>query len=222
MTLCVLENVTKLYRPGGNEVQVLKGVDLKVEKGEFVAFMGTSGSGKTTLMNIMGCLDVPSSGRYLFEGRDVTHLTDDELSAIRNAHIGFVFQNFSLLPYISALENILLPTIYAERGRKSGKDRAYELLRLVGLDGKEAFRPNQLSGGQQQRVAIARALINDPELVLADEPTGQLDSATSGEIMGIFAEMNKSGKTVVLVTHDPGIARHARRIIRIEDGRVMP
>jgi len=221
VSLCLLEDVTKLYRPGGNEVQVLRGVNLRIEKGEFVAFMGTSGSGKTTLMNIMGCLDVPTSGRYLFEGRDVTHLTDDELSAIRNAHIGFVFQNFSLLPYISALENVLLPTIYAERGRRIGRDRAEELLRLVGLEDKGSFRPNQLSGGQQQRVAIARALVNDPELVLADEPTGQLDSATSREIMGIFAEMNRSGKTVVLVTHDPEIARHARRVVRMEDGRVL-
>lgn len=221
MSLCLLEDISKAYQLGENVLQVLKGITLAIEPGEFVAIMGSSGSGKTTLMNILGCLDVPTSGRYRLGDREISELSDDELSAIRNGHIGFVFQNFSLLPYITVLENVLLPTVYSSRRRDDHRQRAKELLELVGLRAKASFHPNQLSGGQQQRVAIARALINDPELLLADEPTGQLDSATSWEIMGIFSDLNARGKTVVVVTHDPAIARHAQRIIRIEDGRIV-
>jgi len=221
MALCVLENISKTYRLGENVVHVLKGVTLAIEPGEFVAIMGSSGSGKTTLMNILGCLDTPTSGRYRLGDREVSALQDDELSTIRNGHIGFVFQNFSLLSYITVLENVLLPTVYSPKRPDGHRERAMELLDLVGLQGKAPFRPNQLSGGQQQRVAIARAIINDPELLLADEPTGQLDSATSREIMGIFSDLNARGKTVVIVTHDPSIAGFARRTIRIEDGRIV-
>jgi len=222
MPLCVLENVRKAYKIGDEEVDVLKGIDLVIETGEFVAVMGPSGSGKTTLMNILGCLDVPTSGRYVLGGEDVTHLSDDALSVFRNEHIGFVFQNFFLLPYATVLENVLLPTLYVEK-QKDGKpsERALEFLRLVGLEDRVKFRPNQLSGGQQQRVAIARALVNDPELLLADEPTGQLDSKTAGEIMALLARMNERGKTVVLITHDPGTASYARRTIQMKDGHIV-
>jgi putative ABC transport system ATP-binding protein len=222
MPLCTLENVKKTYTLGEEEVDVLKGIDLQIEEGEFVAVMGPSGSGKTTLMNILGCLDVPTSGRYTLSGKDVTHLSDDALSVFRNEHIGFIFQNFFLLPYATVLENVLLPTLYMEK-QKDGKpnERARELLRLVGLEERVKFRPNQLSGGQQQRVAIARALVNDPELLLADEPTGQLDSKTAGEIMALLAQMNQKGKTVVLITHDSNTASFAKRTIQMKDGRIV-
>jgi len=213
-----MENITKSFRVGDQELHVLKGVNLRIEQGEFTAIMGTSGSGKSTLMNLMGCLDVPTSGRFLLAGRDVTQLDDDELSELRNEHIGFVFQSFYLLPYATVLENVLVPTLYREKKKDRLRERAAELLKLVGLEERMKFRPTQLSGGEQQRVAICRALINDPELLLADEPTGQLDSRTAEEIMGVLTRTNERGKTVVVITHDADIAAYARRIIHIRDG----
>lgn len=224
--LCIMENIRKSYKIGEEEVEVLKDINLSIKKGEFVAIMGTSGSGKTTLMNIMGCLDVPTSGHYIFAGKDVSNLTDDELSIIRNEHIGFVFQNFYLLPYATILENILLPTLYRREGfkmeekKKSKEEYGMELLRIVGLQEKARFKPTQLSGGQQQRVAIARALINSPDLLLCDEPTGQLDSKTAAEIMNILVRMHENDKTVVVITHDSVIASYAKRIIKLTDGSI--
>jgi len=218
MPLCLLDNVTKTYRIGDIAVEVLKGIHLSMEKGEFAAIMGTSGSGKTTLMNIIGCLDIPTSGRYILADKEVSTLTDDELSEIRNEHIGFVFQNFYLLPYATVLENVLLPTLYTGGRRDNAEKYAMDLIKLVGLEGRAKFRPSQLSGGEQQRVAVARALINGPELLLADEPTGQLDSKTATEIMSLLVKMNEQGKTVILITHDSSIASYAKRIIEIKDG----
>jgi putative ABC transport system ATP-binding protein len=220
-TLCLMEDVRKSFPMGEDSVEVLKGVDLSVERGEIAAIMGVSGSGKSTLMNLIGCLDVPTSGRYLFADREVLGLVDDELSELRNAHIGFVFQSFYLLPYATVLENVLLPSIYRESTTDNARERAVELLRLIGLGERLHFRPNRLSGGEQQRVAICRALMNDPELVLADEPTGQLDSRTAAEIMNLLVMMNQRGKTVIIVTHDPAIAAYAKRIIRIKDGVIV-
>lgn len=222
MPLCVLDQVKKSYRIGEEDVEVLKGIDLQIEPGEFVAVMGPSGSGKTTLMNILGCLDVPTSGEYTLADREVSHLSDDQLSVLRNEHIGFVFQNFYLMPYATVLDNVLLPTLYVERHREGAAGKqALEILELVGLKDRSKFKPNQLSGGQQQRVAIARALINNPELILADEPTGQLDSKTAGEIMGLLATMNKTGKTIIVITHDPTTAAYAKRIIQLKDGLIV-
>jgi putative ABC transport system ATP-binding protein len=218
MPLCLLDNITKTYRIGDITVEVLKGIHLSMEKGEFAAIMGTSGSGKTTLMNIIGCLDIPTSGRYILADKEVSTLTDDELSEIRNEHIGFVFQNFYLLPYATVLENVLLPTLYTGGRRDNAEKYAMDLIKLVGLEGRAKFRPSQLSGGEQQRVAVARALINGPELLLADEPTGQLDSKTATEIMSLLVKMNEQGKTVILITHDSSIASYAKRIIEIKDG----
>jgi len=216
-----MEDIRKTYRLGNQDVEVLKGVNLNVEKGEFVSIMGTSGSGKTTLMNIIGCLDVPTSGLYVLADREVSHLTDDDLSVIRNEHIGFVFQNFYLLPYATVLENVLLPTLYIEHHKDGAEKHATELLQLVGLEERAKFKPTQLSGGEQQRVAIARALVNDPELVLADEPTGQLDSKTSTEIMNLLKKMNERGKTVMVITHDVNVAAYAKRILHIQDGVII-
>lgn len=221
MALCLMENIKKAYQMGGEDIEVLKGVNMQIEKGEFAAIMGTSGSGKTTLMNIIGCLDIPSSGRYVLSGKEVSNLTDDELSVIRNEHIGFVFQNFYLMPYATVLENVLLPTLYMEGSASGAVNKAMELLSLVGLEERAEFRPNQLSGGQQQRVAIGRALVNNPDLLLADEPTGQLDSKTAVEIMNLLKKMNKQGKTVLVVTHDPNIAAYATRTIQIKDGLIV-
>lgn len=222
MPLCFLEEVRKKYPIGEEEVEVLKGIDLRIDRGEFIAIMGPSGSGKTTLMNILGCLDVPSSGRYILADREVNSLSDDELSVLRNEHIGFVFQNFYLLSYATVIENVLLPTLYIERSRDgTARKRAMEILTLVGLGDRAKFKPTQLSGGQQQRVAIARALINDPDLILADEPTGQLDSKTAEEIMKLLAAMNERGKTVAIITHDAAVAAHARRTVRILDGLIV-
>ena len=220
-TLCRMEDVRKTFRMGDDAVEVLKGIDLEITHGEFAAIMGTSGSGKSTLMNLIGCLDVPTSGRYLLAGREVLGLQDDDLSVLRNAHIGFVFQSFYLLPYATVLENVLLPTLYREKAMDGAKERAVELLRLIGLEARMHFRPNRLSGGEQQRVAICRAMMNDPELLLADEPTGQLDSKTAAEIMNLLTKMNERGKTVIVVTHDPAIAACAKRIIRIKDGVIV-
>jgi len=216
--LCLMEDIRKDYSIGDGAVNVLKGINLQIHRGEFAAIMGTSGSGKTTLMNIIGCLDVPTSGRYVLADREVSNLSDDELSVIRNEHIGFVFQNFYLLPYATVLENVLLPALYTEKSAVKTEKDAMHLLSLVGLGERAKFRPSQLSGGQQQRVAIARALINDPELLLCDEPTGQLDSKTAAEIMNTLKEVNKRGNTVIIVTHDQNIASYAGRIIKIKDG----
>ena len=221
MPLCVLEDIRKSYKMGDVAIEVLKGIFLQVDNGEFVAIMGTSGSGKTTLMNIIGCLDVPTSGRYMLADKEVSRLSDDELSLIRNEHIGFVFQNFYLLPYATVLENVLLPSLYVEKRRDNFEQKAAELLETVGLKERMKFKPPQLSGGEQQRVAIARALINEPDLLLTDEPTGQLDSKTAVEIMGLLVEMNKNGKTVIVITHDPNIAAYAGRTVRISDGVII-
>ncbi len=221
MTFCRMENVRKSYRTGDQEVDVLKDINLEIEKGAFVAVMGTSGSGKTTLMNLIGCLDVPSAGRYIFNDREISLLSDDQLSVIRSEHIGFVFQSFYLLPYATVLENVLLPTLYTGNRDDESHQKALEILNLVGLSERLKFKPSQLSGGQQQRVAIARALINDPEMILADEPTGQLDSATSREIMALIALMHEKGKTVILVTHDTATADYARHSIQMKDGFIV-
>jgi ABC-type lipoprotein export system ATPase subunit len=221
MTLCILEDIRKTFRMGDVDIDVLKGIHLQVEKGEFLAIMGTSGSGKTTLMNIIGCLDVPTSGKYILADREVSHLSDDELSVIRNEHIGFVFQNFYLLPYATVLENVLLPSLYIDKRRDNFEQKAQELLGLVGLGERVKFKPPQLSGGEQQRVAIARALINEPDLLLTDEPTGQLDSKTAVEIMDLLVRMHRGGTTVIVITHDPNIASYAQRTLRIKDGIII-
>jgi ABC-type lipoprotein export system ATPase subunit len=221
MPLCVLEDIRKSYKLGDVDIDVLRGINLQVEKSEFVAIMGTSGSGKTTLMNIIGCLDVPTSGRYMLADKEVSRLSDDELSLIRNEHIGFVFQNFYLLPYATVLENVLLPSLYVDNRKVNFVQKATEILQTVGLGERIKFKPSQLSGGEQQRVAIARALINDPDLLLTDEPTGQLDSKTAVEIMDLLVQMNRNGKTVIVITHDPNIAAYTGRTLRIKDGMII-
>src|SRR5947209_4297541 len=218
-----LIDVHKTYRTGEMEVLAVRGVSLEIERGEFVALMGASGSGKTTLMNILGCLDRPTSGHYVLDGADVSGLDRDRLADIRNRKIGFVFQNFNLLPRTSARENVELPLVYSAQHLTSAqlRERADRVLRSVGLGGREDHHPSQLSGGQQQCVAIARALINDPEVVLADEPTGNLDSRTSVEIMGIFQQLNERGITIVMVTHEQDIALYARRNVVMRDGIIL-
>lgn len=220
MSLIELADIRKTYETGELQVPVLHGISLTIMPGEFIALTGASGSGKSTLMHILGCLDRPTSGRFLMEGHDVSTLTRDERAAVRNEKMGFVFQSFNLLPRTSAIENVLLPLSYARKRveHREAVTRAKELLDRMGLGDRMKHEPSQLSGGQQQRVAIARALINRPALLLADEPTGNLDSTTSEDVLKMFGELNKEGITVMLVTHDVGIAAHAKRIIRLRDG----
>ncbi len=215
-----IEKLHKIYLLGKTQVHALRGIDVKIQSGEYTAIMGPSGSGKSTLMNIIGCLDVPSSGLYRLNGQDVSHLNDNELAKIRNKEIGFVFQTFNLLPRASALHNVELPLIYNGSPASKRKEKAKEALEKVGLTDRMNHKPNELSGGERQRVAIARALVNDPAMILADEPTGNLDTTTGAEIMEIFDLLNEQGNTIILVTHESFIADHSRRIIRLKDGVV--
>jgi len=218
--LIELEAVVKTYRMGDQELRALDGVSLTIAEGEFTAVMGASGSGKSTLMNVLGCLDRPTAGRYLLEGQEVSKLDNDALAALRNRTLGFVFQNFNLLSRTSAVENVELPLLYSGVAGPERHARAREALERVGLGNRAGHHPNQMSGGQQQRVAIARALVNRPRVILADEPTGNLDSRTSVEVMALFQELGRSGITVLLVTHEPDIAQHAARVITMRDGKV--
>ncbi len=221
MPLIELRDVHKVYDMGAEQVRALNGVDLDIERGEYVAVMGASGSGKSTLMNLLGCLDTPSAGSYRLNGTEVQGLDDTELAAIRNREIGFVFQTFNLLARTDALHNVELPLIYAGLARRERREKARRALDRVGLSDRMHHQPNELSGGQRQRVAIARALVNDPSILLADEPTGNLDSVTSSEIMGLFDELQTGGNTVILVTHEQDIAAHARRRVQLRDGKVL-
>ena len=216
-----IRDITKVYEMGEEKVHALSGVTLSVSKGEYIAIMGPSGSGKSTLMNLIGCLDTPSSGSYILNGREVATMTDDELAAIRNQEIGFVFQTFNLLPRTTALQQVELPLVYSGLARKERRERAVKALAAVNLSDRMGHQPSELSGGQRQRVAIARALINDPSILLADEPTGNLDSATGIEIMALVDQLNGRGNTIVLVTHEEDIAAHARRIVRLRDGKIL-
>ena len=216
-----VQNLKKIYKLGDIEVPALRGVDLAVNKNEYLAIMGPSGSGKSTLMNIIGCLDVPTEGTYVLNGSDVSQLADDELAEIRNKQIGFVFQTFNLLPRANALHNVELPLIYSGISRTTRKNLAKTALEKVGLGDRMHHKPNELSGGQRQRVAIARALVNDPAIILADEPTGNLDSNAGEEIMEVFEQLYKSGNTIILITHEEYIANHSKRVIRLLDGMIQ-
>lgn len=213
-------NIEKYYQLGDTLIKALNGVNIEICKNEYVALMGPSGSGKSTIMNILGCLDVPTSGTYILNGINVSDLVDNELAEIRNKEIGFIFQTFNLLPRLSSWENVAMPLIYAGVGKKTRKEKAEKMLNSVGLGSRSDHKPNELSGGQRQRVAIARALINNPSIILADEPTGNLDSKTSDEIIAIFKEIHQQGNTIIIVTHEEEVARHAHRIIRMRDGKV--
>ena len=218
--IIVLKNIEKLYKIGKELIYALRDISLNVEKNEYVALMGPSGSGKSTLMNMLGCLDTPSNGEYILNGHSVATMSDSELAEIRNKEIGFVFQTFNLLPRATTLENVALPLVYAGMSRVAREERAKEVLEQVGLADRMSHKPNELSGGQRQRVAIARALVNNPAIILADEPTGNLDSKTSIEIMGLLENIHKNGNTIILVTHEEDIAMHAHRIVRLRDGLV--
>ncbi len=215
-----LEGITREYVMGTETVRALRGIDLTIARNEYVAIMGPSGSGKSTMMNVLGCLDTPDGGAYWLNGQEVSRMIDDDLARVRNREIGFVFQTFNLLPRASALANVELPLVYAGATARQRRQRAEEALSRVGLGERMHHRPNELSGGQRQRVAIARALVNNPSILLADEPTGNLDSATSVEIMRVFGELHAQGQTVILVTHEPDIAEHARRVIVLRDGKI--
>ncbi len=216
----ILSNVTKVYQLGGEIVNALAGLSLTISPGEFTAIMGPSGSGKSTLMNILGCLDRPTSGSYQLDNQEVATLNDDELAITRNQKIGFVFQSFNLLPRMSTIQNVALPMVYAGIEKKERLARAGELLTLVGLSERMNHRPNELSGGQRQRVAIARSLVNDPTIIMADEPTGNLDTKSGDEVMAIFSELNTQGRTIILVTHEPEIAEYAKRVVYVRDGLI--
>ncbi|MBU2701885.1 putative ABC transport system ATP-binding protein [Sporomusaceae bacterium BoRhaA] len=218
MMSILLSDVTKVYQLGGETVSALAGLTLNVNPGEFTAIMGPSGSGKSTLMNILGCLDRPTSGSYMLDGQEVAKLSDDELAVTRNKKIGFVFQSFNLLPRMTTLQNVALPMVYAGVDKKERTARAEQVLTMVGLKERLNHQPNELSGGQRQRVAIARALINDPTIIMADEPTGNLDTKSGDEVMAIFSELNSQGRTIILVTHEPDIAEYAGRVVHVRDG----
>lgn len=219
--LVEIKDVCKIYNPGENEVRALNHVNLTIGEGELVAIIGQSGSGKSTLMNMLGCLDTPTSGKYFLHGNDVSHMTDDEQSDVRNREIGFIFQGFNLIQSLTAMENVELPLIYRGVGKKERERLADAALNSVGLEKRKTHRPNEMSGGQQQRVAIARAIAQAPPILLADEPTGNLDSASSKEIMKIIKRLYAEGRTVIIITHDPGIAAQAKRIITISDGKIQ-
>lgn len=216
-----MSNITKTYKTGNVEVNALKGINLTISKGEFLAILGPSGSGKSTLMNVIGCLDVPSNGEYYLDEIDVLRMKDDQLATIRNNKIGFIFQKYNLLPRLSALQNVQMPLLFRGISRKQSKEKAIELLQLVGLGERIHHKPSELSGGQQQRVSIARALVGSPSILLADEPTGALDTKSGSEIIEIFTQLNEKGNTVIFITHDQTIAQKAKRIIRITDGMVV-
>lgn len=219
-TLIKVEDLCKIYNPGENEVRALDHVSLEIKKGELVAIIGQSGSGKSTFMNMLGCLDVPTSGKYYLNGTDVSEMSDNELSEVRNRESGFIFQGFNLIANLNAIENVELPLIYRGIDRKTRHQLAIDSLKMVGLEKRMDHKPSEMSGGQQQRVAIARAIAAQPPVILADEPTGNLDSASSREILGILKKMHKTGRTVILITHDNGIAAQARRVVRIMDGKI--
>ena len=219
--IITVDNINKTYKNGSLELQVLKNISFKVDKGEFLAIMGSSGSGKSTMMNILGCLDNQYEGRYILDGIDISKSTENELSEIRNKKIGFIFQSFNLLPRLTALENVELPLVYSSIPKEERHKRAKELLEMVGLKDRTHHRPNELSGGQRQRVAIARALVNNPSIILADEPTGNLDSKSEAEIIEILQNLNKMGKTIVIVTHEPNIGEIAQRKIVFKDGEII-
>jgi putative ABC transport system ATP-binding protein len=221
LALIQLRKINRIFHQGDLEIQVLKDIDLDINEGDFVAIMGASGSGKSTLMYIIGCLDSPSSGSYHLKGVNVSDMDDDHLSLVRNESLGFIFQSFYLIPYLNVMENVLIPTLYSSKNMDF-KKRASDLLEEVDMAERMKFLPSELSGGQKQRVAIVRSLINDPEIVLADEPTGQLDSRSSGQVMEILSRLNSRGKTIILVTHDPETARYAKRTIFLKDGRISP
>jgi len=215
-----LENIVRNFKMGSEVIRVLKSISLSVKKGEYVALMGPSGSGKSTLMNVLGCLDTPTSGRYILNGNDVSIMDDNQLAEIRNNEIGFIFQTFNLLPRASALDNVILPLIYSGMGKQERAEKAKIVIEQVGLTNRMTHKPNELSGGQRQRVAIARALVNNPSILLADEPTGNLDTVTSEEIMGLLHQIHLLGNTIIIVTHEEDIALHAHRIIRLRDGEI--